>query len=69
MLYEVITDTMERARQEVDLQTTLGLTYMAAKGYATPEVGTAYARALVLCQQLDDAPRLGRVLGGSWIFV
>jgi DNA-binding winged helix-turn-helix (wHTH) protein/tetratricopeptide (TPR) repeat protein len=61
-------DTVERARQEVDLQTTLGLTYMAAKGYATPEVGTAYARALVLCQQMDDAPQLGRVLGGSWIF-
>jgi DNA-binding winged helix-turn-helix (wHTH) protein/tetratricopeptide (TPR) repeat protein len=61
-------DTVERARREVDLQTTLGLTYMAAKGYATPEVGTAYARALALCQQLDDAAQLGRVLGGSWIF-
>jgi DNA-binding winged helix-turn-helix (wHTH) protein/tetratricopeptide (TPR) repeat protein len=61
-------DTVERARQEVDLQTTLGLTYMAAKGYATPEVGTAYNRAQTLCRQLDDTPRLGRVLGGSWIF-
>jgi DNA-binding winged helix-turn-helix (wHTH) protein/tetratricopeptide (TPR) repeat protein len=61
-------DTVERACLEVDLQTTLGLTYMAARGYATPEVGTAYARARALCQQLDDAPRLGRVLGGSWIF-
>jgi DNA-binding winged helix-turn-helix (wHTH) protein/tetratricopeptide (TPR) repeat protein len=61
-------DTAERARQEVDLQTTLGLTYMAAKGYATPEVGTAYARARALCEQMDDAPQLGRVLGGSWIF-
>ncbi len=61
-------DTVERARQEVDLQTSLGLTYMAAKGYATPEVGTAYARARALCQQMDDAPQLPRVLGGLWIF-
>jgi len=41
---------------------------MAARGYATPEVGTAYERARAVCQRLDDAPRLGRVLGGSWIF-
>jgi DNA-binding winged helix-turn-helix (wHTH) protein/tetratricopeptide (TPR) repeat protein len=61
-------DTVERARQEVDLQTNLGLTYMAAKGYATPEVGTAYARARALCQQMDDAPQLPRVLGGLWIY-
>ena len=61
-------DTVERARQEVDLQTNLGLTYMAAKGYATTEVGAAYARARALCQQMDDAPQLPRVLGGLWIF-
>jgi predicted ATPase len=61
-------DNVERARQEVDLQTNLGLTYMAAKGYATPEVGTAYARARALCQQMDDASQLPRVLGGLWIF-
>ncbi|MDH3237109.1 MAG: AAA family ATPase [Deltaproteobacteria bacterium] len=61
-------DNVERARQEVDLQTILGLTYMAAKGYATPEVGAAYTRARALCQPMDDALRLGRVLGGSWIF-
>jgi len=61
-------DTVERALQEVDLQTNLGLTYMAAKGYATPEVGTAYARARALCRQMDDAPQLPRVLGGLWIY-
>ena len=64
----MLPDAVEHVRREVDLQTTLGLTYMAARGYATPEVGTAYSRALTLCQQLDDAARLGRVLGGSWIF-
>jgi DNA-binding winged helix-turn-helix (wHTH) protein/tetratricopeptide (TPR) repeat protein len=64
----MLPDDDECARKEVDLQTSLGLTYMAARGYATPEVGTAYERARALCQRLDDAPRLGRVLGGSWIF-
>ncbi len=61
-------DNVERTRQEVDLQTILGLTYMAARGYATPEVGTAFSRARALCRHLDDEHRLGRALGGSWIF-
>ncbi|MDX1815460.1 MAG: AAA family ATPase, partial [Thermodesulfobacteriota bacterium] len=52
-------DGAERARKEVDLQATLGLTYMAARGYATPEVGAAYERARELCKQLDDPSLLG----------
>jgi DNA-binding winged helix-turn-helix (wHTH) protein/tetratricopeptide (TPR) repeat protein len=63
-----LSDTVERAQQEVDLQTTLGLAFMAAKGYAAPEVRTAYTRARALCQQLDDAPKLSPVLSGLWIF-
>jgi DNA-binding winged helix-turn-helix (wHTH) protein/tetratricopeptide (TPR) repeat protein len=61
-------DTVERAQHEVDVQTTLGLTYMAAKGYAAPEVGTAYARARALCQHMGEAPQLAPVLGGLWMF-
>jgi len=67
-ILETLPDTVDRARQEVDLQTALGLTCMAAKGYSTPEVGTAFARARELCKPLDDPPRLGPVLGGSWIY-
>ena len=64
----MLPDDAERARKEVDLQATLGLTYMAARGYATPEVGAAYERARELCKQLDDPSLLGPVLGGSWIY-
>jgi tetratricopeptide (TPR) repeat protein len=60
-------ETVARARQEVDLQTLLGLAFMAAKGYAAPEVGTAYARARALYQSMDEAPQLA-VLSGLWIF-
>jgi len=67
-ILETLPDTVERARQEVDLQTALGLTSMAAVGYSAPEVGSAFARARELCRQLDGAPQLGPVLGGSWIY-
>jgi len=67
-ILETLPDTAERARQEVDLQTALGLTCMAAKGYATQEVGAAFARARELCKPLDDPSLLGPVLGGSWIY-
>ena len=38
-------DTPDRARQELDCQTALGLAVMVTKGFAAPEVGTVYARA------------------------
>jgi predicted ATPase len=61
-------DTVERARQEVDLQTTLGVAFMGAKGYGAAEVGTACARARALCQQMGEAPQLTSVLAGLWVF-
>jgi predicted ATPase len=61
-------ETVERAQQEVDLQTLLGLAFMAAKGYAAPEVGTACARARALCQKMGEAPQLAPVLTGLWVF-
>ncbi len=46
----------------------LGNTLVKVKGYGTPEVGQAYARSRELCQQIDDARQLGRVLYGLWVF-
>ena len=51
--------TPEHTHQELDLQTALGPAWMAAKGYAAPEVEQAYARARELCRQL------GEMLGSS----
>ena len=68
---EVLTtlpDTPERSQQELILQTTLGATHMALKGYASPEVDKAYTRARQLCQQEGGNPQLFPTLRGLWVF-
>jgi predicted ATPase len=50
------------------LQTTLGPALMATKGIAAPDVGRTYARARVLCRQVEDAPQVLSVLRGLWNF-
>ncbi len=61
-------DTPERAQQELTLQLALGTSLMATKGFAAPEVGTVYARALALCQQVGETPQLFPVLAGLRTF-
>ncbi len=61
-------DTAERAQSELAFQLMLGNTLVKVKGYGTPEVGQAYARSRELCQQIDDARQLARVLYGLWVF-
>ena len=41
---------------------------IAAKGYAAPETGRAYARARELCRQVGDFGRLSPLLFGQWVF-
>jgi predicted ATPase len=45
-------DTLERARQELDVQITLGPVLMAVKGFVSLDTERAYARARELCQQV-----------------
>jgi predicted ATPase len=59
-------DTSERALQELTFQRTLGVPLMATKGFATPEVERAYARARELCERVGDTSQLGPVLFGLW---
>jgi len=61
-------DTLERARQELDLQTTLGPVLMAVKGQSSPDTERAYARARELCQQVGETPQLFPVLHGLFRF-
>jgi predicted ATPase len=61
-------DTVERARQELDIQVTLGPVLMAVKGQSSPDTERAYARARELCQQLGETPQLFPVLHGLWRF-
>src|SRR4029450_8932885 len=67
-LLKGLPDTPERTHQELDLQTALGPAWMAAKGYAAPEVEQAYRRARALCQQLGETSRLFSVLRGLGAF-
>jgi tetratricopeptide (TPR) repeat protein len=61
-------ETPARDRQELVLQTTVGVPLIAVKGMAAPEVQRAYARAHQLCQQAGDAPHLFPALFGLWWF-
>jgi DNA-binding winged helix-turn-helix (wHTH) protein/predicted ATPase len=61
-------DTAERAEQELYLQLALGLPLIATKGYAATDVGSAYAKARELCQQLGEKREIFEVLWGLWAF-
>jgi class 3 adenylate cyclase len=65
-LLKTLPDTLERARQELTLQVTLGAALIAAKGYGAPELEQAYTRARVLCQAVGESPQLFPVLWGLW---
>jgi predicted ATPase len=67
-LLATLPDTPQRAQQELYLQTTLGPALMATKGYSSPEMLQAYARARELCQQMGETPQLFQVLRGLWYF-
>ena len=57
-LLKTLPDSSERAQQELSLQLALAAPHQAARGYAAPETGRAYARAYELCQQMDETPQL-----------
>ena len=67
-LLKTLPDTPQRAQQELTLLMALGLPLMTTKGYAAPEVESAYTRARELCQQMGEAPQLFSVLGGLRAF-
>jgi predicted ATPase/class 3 adenylate cyclase len=61
-------DTLERAQQELDLQTTLGPVLMAVKGFGSLDTERAYARARELCGQVGETSQLFPVLHGLFRF-
>jgi class 3 adenylate cyclase/predicted ATPase len=61
-------ESRHRDKTELGLQTNLGGAQIAARGFAAPETGRAFARAWELCQRLGDKGRLGPVLYGRWIY-
>jgi class 3 adenylate cyclase/predicted ATPase len=60
--------TPERSQQELMLHIALGVSLIATKGYAAPEVAQTYTRARQLCQHLEDPQQLFPVLRGLWSY-
>jgi predicted ATPase len=67
-LLKTLPDTPERTEQELTLQIALSNPLMAIKGYAALEVERTCSRALELCRQLGETPRLFPVLLGLLAF-
>jgi predicted ATPase len=67
-LLKSLPETLARTRRELELQIALGAPLMAIKGYAAPEVGAAYDRALELCRTIGETPELFPVLFGLSVF-
>ncbi len=67
-LLQTLPDSSERARRELPLLVALGLQVQVAQGYAAPEAERTYARAHVLCEQVQEASLLFPVLFGLWMF-
>jgi class 3 adenylate cyclase len=55
-----------RQQHELELRIALGRALMATHGWAAPETGESYARARLLCEQLDQPRHLGAALAGQW---
>ena len=67
-LLKTLPDNPEHARRELTLLIALGVPLRAIKGFAAPEVGKAYARALELCQREEETSQIVPVLRGLWEF-
>jgi class 3 adenylate cyclase/tetratricopeptide (TPR) repeat protein len=65
---QTLPDTPERTQQDLLLHVALGVSFMAVKGRAAPEVERVYSRARALCQQVGDTLQLFPVLRGLVLF-
>jgi serine/threonine protein kinase/predicted ATPase len=64
---ESLPESRERDELEFHLQIVLGNLLIATRGYASPDVETAYARARQLCQRLGETNNLPPVLYGLYV--
>jgi serine/threonine protein kinase/tetratricopeptide (TPR) repeat protein len=61
-------DSPEQTNQEMRLQINLGMSLIAVKGYASPDVERAFTRARELCLRTEASPQLFPVLRGLSLF-
>ena len=61
-------DSPEQTNREMGLQITLGMSLIAVKGYAAPDVERAFTRARELCLRTEASPQIFPVLRGLSLF-
>src|SRR6202011_1427173 len=66
-LLKQLPDDAERARQELSMQSVLGLSLSNAKGWAGAELEPVYARVRELCAQIREPALAFRPLYGQWL--
>jgi len=65
-LLQRLPDSTERIQRELRLQLTVAPALMVVKGWASPEVVRAFARARELCERVGDTPEFFPALWGLW---
>jgi len=61
-----VAEPEKSSAMEIELQAALGLSLIAIKGFASPEVGAVFTRAEQLCLVTGNRPALSDALRGLW---
>ena len=67
-LLETLEPSAARDNRELELLGALGTTYIAARGYAAPEVGPIFHRARALCERVEQRPELFTMMWGNFAY-
>jgi hypothetical protein len=65
----LLPNTVERQRQELEFCSARSMALQASKGYAAPETGQAYARALKLWEKLGSPSEFLQIPYGQSLFM
>jgi urea ABC transporter urea binding protein len=65
-LLATLTESPERDAQELQFLNPLGTAYIAARGYAAPEVAPVFRRARELCAKIDQPQQLFAIMWGTF---
>ena len=65
-LIDLIPDSIERSKKELELQIALAVPLTSVEGYSSPDVQRTYTRARELCLKIGDTSQLFPSLYGLW---
>ncbi len=67
-LLGTLAESPGRDALELQLLNPLGTAYIAARGYAAPEVGPVFQRARELCERVGQPAQLFAIMWGAWVW-